>query len=499
MPRAMPDSIYSAQQGFNVALNKNYSQVSKYWMQGPSSDGANGDTSGTFGRGNCIHSTEPFDNPWWQVDLGRNYPVSRIDIWARNYFKERLYPSTITVDQQTCGSITSFPYLNRKREVTCSSVTYGRTVRITRQGSDMAINMCEMQIWVPREVSQCAAGKYGSACSSDCSINCGKGSGKNFCFQSSAYCYDGCVDGWYGDQCSSRCSPGCQNIVCGRQSAQCNCQTGYRGNACTDCQYGYYKTSSGTCEKCSSNCRSQLCDSQTGKCDGCVAGWYGAMCTLSCQTAHCQQCDQDTGTVCSQCTLNSFLLPPQCTECEDGRYGAGCTQTCGQCKGAAVCNKTDGHCSNCQPGWKLPTCNTEISDGGDKETVNTNAIIGSVLGGSLIIGICIILAVIILKRRSGENRQNNQASNDLNMSPTSPRPGAPGDKEERTTGVQAVQEQEQPYEIVEDRAKATSDVSPEASAVSDTVYQQYEADSANPYDELTVQYCNTGDVHLYGH
>ncbi|KAL8605903.1 hypothetical protein ACOMHN_059693 [Nucella lapillus] len=419
---------FSLQQNdVNVALNKNYSQVSKYWTQGPSSNGANGDTSGTFGQGNCIHSTVPYDNPWWQVDLGRTYPVSRIDIWARNYFKERLYPSTITVDQQTCGSITSFPYLNRKREVTCSSVKYGQTVRITRQGSDKPLNMCEMQIWVPRDVSQCAAGRYGSACSSDCSITCGKGPGKNFCSQSSAYCYDGCVDGWYGDQCSTPCSPGCRNTVCDRQSAQCYCQTGYRGKACT----------------------------------GCVAGWYGAMCTLSCQTAHCQQCDQDTGALCSQCTFNSFLLPPQCTdcpegyykradnsgcnvctsncksgtvcdkttghcplcpagkqghvcdrdcdlgrygqnctadcghcrsqtypgycrpdtgecvygclagwqtslcnkECEDGRYGARCTQTCGQCKGAAVCKKTDGHCSNCQPGWKLPTCNTECPSG----------------------------------------------------------------------------------------------------------------------------------------
>ncbi|KAL8605912.1 hypothetical protein ACOMHN_059702 [Nucella lapillus] len=227
--------------------------------------------------------------------------------------------------------------------------------------------MCEMQIWVPRDVSQCAAGRYGSACSSDCSITCGKGAGKNFCSQSSAYCYDGCVDGWYGDQCSTPCSPGCLNTVCGRQSGQCYCQPGYRGKACTDCDYGYYKTSSGTCEKCSSNCRSQTCDSQTGKCDGCVAGWYGAMCTLSCQTAHCQQCDQDTGALCSQCTLNSFLLPPQCTDCPEGYYkradNSGCNVCTSNCKSGTVCDKTTGHCPLCPAGKQGHVCDRDCNLG----------------------------------------------------------------------------------------------------------------------------------------
>ncbi|KAL8608823.1 hypothetical protein ACOMHN_045886 [Nucella lapillus] len=246
-----------------------------------------------------------------------------------------------------------------------------------------------------------------------------------------------------------------------------------------------------------------MCVKTTGVCDGCVDGRYGDTCSSDCQTANCQQCDQKTGAVCAQCTL--FRQPPACTGCLDNYYkqsqNSGCTRCTWSCKPGTVCHKATGHCESCPPGKQGLYCQQEISDGGDKETINTNALIGAVLGGALIIGICIILG-IMLKRRSvrlGENRQNNQASNDLNMSPTSPRPGAPGDKEERTTGVQAVQEQEQPYEIVEDRAKATSDVSPEASAVSDTVYQQYEADSANPYNELTVQYCNTGNVHLYGH
>ncbi|KAL8606158.1 hypothetical protein ACOMHN_067141 [Nucella lapillus] len=325
----------------------------------------------------------------------------------------------------------------------------------------------------------CKDGRYGDRCSMNCPQGC-----QNACDQRSAKCAS-CKDGWYRDQCTTPCPPGCLN-ACDQQSGKCSsckdglqgdncsipcppgcqnascqqsglcspCKTAYEGNSCSECRDRYY-TNSSVCSQCSPNCRSRMCVKTTGVCDGCVDGRYGDTCSSDCQTANCQQCDQKTGAVCTQCTL--FRQPPNCTE---------------------------------------------ISDGGDKETINTNALIGSVLGVPLIISIviCIILVIKLKRRsvRSGENRQNNQESNDLNMSPTSPRPGAPGDKEERTTGVQAVQEQEQPYEIVEDRAKVTSDVSPKASAVSDTVYQQSEADSANPYDELTMQYCNTGDVHIYG-
>ncbi|XP_076464834.1 acyl-coenzyme A amino acid N-acyltransferase 1-like [Babylonia areolata] len=44
---------------------------------------ANGDTSGEF-PANCIH-THPFHrlHPWWEVDLGRTYPVYNMDVRAR--------------------------------------------------------------------------------------------------------------------------------------------------------------------------------------------------------------------------------------------------------------------------------------------------------------------------------------------------------------------------------------------------------------------------------
>ena len=85
----------------NVATGKTYSQISKYYSQGPSSNAANGDTGGVYSSSNCIHTDvyqsypHPYTNPWWEVDLGRTYPVYTIKVWARYncelYFFSFLY------------------------------------------------------------------------------------------------------------------------------------------------------------------------------------------------------------------------------------------------------------------------------------------------------------------------------------------------------------------------------------------------------------------------
>ena len=74
----------------NVATGKTYSQSSKFNDQVPSSNAANGDTSGNY-PSNCIHTNVILDgskyiydtDPWWEVDLGRTYPVYNIEVWAR--------------------------------------------------------------------------------------------------------------------------------------------------------------------------------------------------------------------------------------------------------------------------------------------------------------------------------------------------------------------------------------------------------------------------------
>ena len=76
----------------NVATGKTYKQKSTYSSQGASSNAANGDTGGEYNASNCIHtqvygtsSNIYYDtNPWWEVDLGRSYPVYSMKVWARS-------------------------------------------------------------------------------------------------------------------------------------------------------------------------------------------------------------------------------------------------------------------------------------------------------------------------------------------------------------------------------------------------------------------------------
>ncbi|KAL8560994.1 hypothetical protein ACOMHN_050074 [Nucella lapillus] len=528
----------------NVARGKTYNQSSKWDTQGPSSKAANGQTGGSFPT-NCIHTAENGDlNPWWEVDLDQPYPVYNIDLWARATFKERLYPSVITVDNKTCAKVTTFPSDTRNQTVTCSAIMKGQTVRITRQGNtgdingDRTLNMCEMEIYV------CTDGWYGQQCSTRCSPGCqnttcdrqsaecspcnagyngtrcaecqdGYYTNSTMCFQCSSNCQSGmcnkttgvckgcvpgrygdqcstscptgclnacdqqsgncssCKGGWYGDQCSSNCSSGCDGNVC-QQSGECSpckegwygglcsvacpsgclsacdqqsgkcasckdglhgdqcstrcptgclndrclqsglcssCKAGYTGSNCSGCQDGYY-TNSTMCSKCSSNCRPGMCDKTTGVCDGCVEGRYGDTCSSECQTANCQQCDQKTGAVCTQCTL--FRQPPACTDCLDGHHkrsdNSGCSICTWSCKSGTVCDKTTGHCESCPPGKQGNNCQQDIDD-------NTGLIVGAVIGAIVAIVIVVIIIVIVRKRKratkshSTESEMTSRAQN----------------------------------------------------------------------------------------
>jgi putative heme-binding domain-containing protein len=72
--------VYS--DGRNVALRKKATQSSTAYGA-PASRAVDGNKSGTFADGGQTHSREGEDNPWWQVDLGADYPIERIEIYNR--------------------------------------------------------------------------------------------------------------------------------------------------------------------------------------------------------------------------------------------------------------------------------------------------------------------------------------------------------------------------------------------------------------------------------
>lgn len=68
--------------GRNIALQGKARQSSSS-NGGEAAKAIDGRTDGTFGSGTQTHSQENENNPWWEVDLGANYPVETVVIWNR--------------------------------------------------------------------------------------------------------------------------------------------------------------------------------------------------------------------------------------------------------------------------------------------------------------------------------------------------------------------------------------------------------------------------------
>jgi putative heme-binding domain-containing protein len=72
--------VYS--DGRNVALKKKATQSSTA-HGGNANRGVDGNKSGIYNDGGQTHSREGEDNPWWQVDLGAEYPIELIEVYNR--------------------------------------------------------------------------------------------------------------------------------------------------------------------------------------------------------------------------------------------------------------------------------------------------------------------------------------------------------------------------------------------------------------------------------
>jgi len=69
--------------GKNVARNGRASQKSTAFG-GVASRAIDGNADGVYGRGSQTHSKEPDRKPWWEVDLGQEFPIEKIVVWNRS-------------------------------------------------------------------------------------------------------------------------------------------------------------------------------------------------------------------------------------------------------------------------------------------------------------------------------------------------------------------------------------------------------------------------------
>jgi len=82
--------------GENVAL-KGSAKQSSIAFDGDAKRAIDGKTNARYESGTQTHTEEGEDNPWWELDLKSDQPVSEIAVWNRQGYEDRLDGFTLTV------------------------------------------------------------------------------------------------------------------------------------------------------------------------------------------------------------------------------------------------------------------------------------------------------------------------------------------------------------------------------------------------------------------
>ncbi|XP_067678576.1 scavenger receptor class F member 2-like [Haliotis asinina] len=202
---------------------------------------------------------------------------------------------------------------------------------------------------------QCLPGRYTEGCDTLCPSNCRVSyDNERYCDRTSGKCLEGCTEGWWGPMCNTSCGQGCEKTVCYQVDGVCifDCMEGWHGPKCDK----------------HINCLNKhMSDRCTG---GCKDGWTGAVCTERCG-AGCMKCSQYSASclICkaglygpdcrSECSANCVNttcdMAGQCENgCVSGFHGYTCEMTCPyRC---LDCDQTSGKCKRCEIGWTGLQC-----------------------------------------------------------------------------------------------------------------------------------------------
>eukprot|EP00105_Crassostrea_gigas_P015664 XP_011432729.2 PREDICTED: multiple epidermal growth factor-like domains protein 10 [Crassostrea gigas] len=242
---------------------------------------------------------------------------------------------------------------------------------------------CALPGFKPPMCSECRPGSYGSNCSSSCSLYCEK----KACDRYSGECLYGCtpgyrnpdcvtpcMHGYYGENCTKKCGNCLNKETCNNINGTCTdgCSEGYKGNLCiTKCSS--YEYGQNCLNRCSSHCyNNETCDTFFGNCSRCADGYQDAKCDKKCNAGtygeHCSYlcgeclnvvtCNHVNGTCPKGCKPGRQQTEKCDKPCRDGTFGSGCKFICsGNCENNNTCDRTNGACSNCAPGWENQYCN----------------------------------------------------------------------------------------------------------------------------------------------
>jgi hypothetical protein len=233
-------------------------------------------------------------------------------------------------------------------------------------------------LWGSADCSTCVSNVYGSQCTNRCPYSnvtntyCGRGTcfagpdGNGTCaclpgwaISSGSTVCEVCAAGFYGSSCTSTC-PGFKLLNASTRacSSHGNCSDGLTGDGTCRCEFGYIMSD------CSVRCpvaNSALCGghgacNSSGMCVNCSAGWQLDS-TVSSSNATCSICKPGYyGPSCTQCpscaagTCDEGLGGSGACMCPADRWGPLCDKPCPRdpsglvCGGHGVCRAIDGEC-----------------------------------------------------------------------------------------------------------------------------------------------------------
>jgi putative heme-binding domain-containing protein len=119
--------------GANVATMGRASQSSTA-HGGAARRATDGNTDGNYNAGTSTHTQEGTDDPWWQVDLGRELPIEKIVVWNRTdgALGSRLNGFTVRVldaDKRTAFQSVKNPAPKEKAEIKVGAGSPERVIR----------------------------------------------------------------------------------------------------------------------------------------------------------------------------------------------------------------------------------------------------------------------------------------------------------------------------------------------------------------------------------
>jgi hypothetical protein len=123
-----------------------------------------GTRGGSWASGECASTGNSADGEWWQVDLGAELPVSRVDIYHRtDCCQERMFGAEVrlssspdaSADGTTCGVVQAWsPGVNQvvdgmtsPEQIACAGSPVARYVTVS--STSLGFNLCEVEVMVP--------------------------------------------------------------------------------------------------------------------------------------------------------------------------------------------------------------------------------------------------------------------------------------------------------------------------------------------------------------